>query len=251
MRGAARRRRRRRAPRPARRQRRAWGACAHRRSAAAWFFRRRWARDTTHRSPSLTCQLMSVSKSLLRVQRRRRPSPALHSWSKTLGHRQRATDNRTPVPAPGAGRRPRQGRRGVTGAQRIRVPIRLIARIAAMTFIVFHCAMPRNDPSRGAAAPLPARRGRGDARRRRPAPAAPAGRSHGGSVDPAAGADQPQLRWQTTRRGDGKRCPRGVDTALSPPPSGMRSGSCSVMDVDSTLIQQEVIELLAALRRQA
>ena len=68
-----------------------------------------------------------------------------------------------------------------------------------------------------------------------------------GSVDPAAGPDDGERRrWPDCAGAAAENGPAGVDTAIVPASLRSAQRKFLIMDVDSTLIQQEVIELLAA-----
>ena len=67
-----------------------------------------------------------------------------------------------------------------------------------------------------------------------------------GSIDLAAGPDHGVTALAVLRRAAADHGPAGVDTAIVPAALRSAQRKLLIMDVDSTLIQQEVIELLAA-----
>ena len=67
-----------------------------------------------------------------------------------------------------------------------------------------------------------------------------------GSIDLAAGPDHGVTALAELRRAAADHGPAGVDTAIVPAALRSARRKFLIMDVDSTLIQQEVIELLAA-----
>ncbi|MDI3211160.1 phosphoserine phosphatase SerB [Arthrobacter sp. AL12] len=67
-----------------------------------------------------------------------------------------------------------------------------------------------------------------------------------GSIDLAAGPDHRVTALADLRRAAAEHGPTGVDTAIVPAALRSARRKFLIMDVDSTLIQQEVIELLAA-----
>jgi phosphoserine phosphatase len=67
-----------------------------------------------------------------------------------------------------------------------------------------------------------------------------------GSVEVAAGPDHAVTALAELRRAAAENGPAGVDTAIVPAALRNAQRKFLIMDVDSTLIQQEVIELLAA-----
>ena len=67
-----------------------------------------------------------------------------------------------------------------------------------------------------------------------------------GSVDLASGPDRAEAALAGLRRTAADNGPAGVDTAIVPASLRSARRKFLIMDVDSTLIQQEVIELLAA-----
>ncbi|MET1065715.1 MAG: phosphoserine phosphatase SerB [Arthrobacter sp.] len=67
-----------------------------------------------------------------------------------------------------------------------------------------------------------------------------------GSFDPASGAKHGEAALAELRRAAADNGPAGVDTAIVPAALRSAQRKFLIMDVDSTLIQQEVIELLAA-----
>ena len=67
-----------------------------------------------------------------------------------------------------------------------------------------------------------------------------------GSVELAAGPDHGAAALAGLRRAAAENGPAGVDTAIVPAALRNAQRKFLIMDVDSTLIQQEVIELLAA-----